>query len=256
MPARLKGVDVNEKLDAAIPKDLAFLDEEGRHVKLGDYVDGRVPVIVTFNYSSCPMLCSLQLNGVVHSLAQVDWTLGKDYRIVTIILDPNEKPDRAKETKARYLAEYGRPEGASGWHFLTGTDANIHKAAAAMGFSYGYNEVRHEYVHPAAIAMLTPDGRIARYLYGIEYHPKTMSLSLVEVAQGKIGSPFDKLILYCFHYDENEGRYAPVAMNIMRVGGGVTALVLGGFLTSFWIKESRKKRIHSSNRAQPESSQS
>lgn len=242
LPTRLKGIDVEEKLDAEIPKDVTFRDDQGRAVRLGDFVDGKVPIIVTFNYSSCPMLCSLQLNGLVTALKQVEWELGKDYRVVTVVLDPEETPDRAKETKARYLREYGRPGGDSGWHFLTGPKAHIDRAAAGLGFSYGYNEKRDEYVHPAAFAMLTPDGKIARYLYGIEYHPKTVSLSLVDVADGKIGSPFDKLILYCFHYDETEGKYAPVAMNIMRVGGGLSALVLGSFLTSFWMKESKKKK--------------
>lgn len=241
LPSRLEGIDVKEKLDTAIPKNLTFRDESGREVRLGDYVDGKLPVILTLNYSTCPMLCSLQLNGLVDSLKQVEWELGKDYRVLTILIDPDETPAHAKETKQRYLQQYGR-NGAEGWAFLSGTQANIDAAAAAMGFTYAYNEVRDEYVHPAAIAMLTPDGRFARYLYGLEYHPKTLHLSLVEVAQGKIGSPFDKLILYCFHYDETEGRYAPVAMNIMRVGGSVSALALGGFLTSFWMREGKKKK--------------
>jgi protein SCO1/2 len=244
LPKRLEGIDVEEQLDTAIPKGLRFRNHEGREVRLGDYVDGKVPVILTLNYSSCPMLCSLQLNGLVDSLAQVDWTLGKDYRVVTIILDPKETPERAKQTHDRYIVEYGRPEAAQGWQFLTGNEGQVKAAAAAIGFSYGYNEARQEYIHPAAIAMLTPDGKIARYLYGIEYHPKTVRLSLVDVAEGKIGSPFDKLILYCFHYDETEGKYAPVAMNIMRVGGGLAALVLGGFLTSFWVAEARRKKVH------------
>jgi protein SCO1/2 len=193
------------------------------------------------------MLCSLQLNGLVDSMSRVERTLGKDYRVITVILDPNEKLERTKQTHDRYVSEYGRPGAAKGWHFLTGSESHIKAVAKAVGFSYGYNEVRDEYVHPAAIAMLTPDGRIARYLYGIEYHPKTLDMSLVEVANGKIGSPFDKLVLYCFHYDETEGKYAPVAMNIMRVGGGVAALLLGGFLTSFWVAESRRKKAHSNH---------
>jgi protein SCO1/2 len=189
------------------------------------------------------MLCSLQLNGLVEALAQVDKTIGKDYRVLTVILDPDETLERTRETKARYIKQYGRAEGAEGWHFLTGKEADIKAVAKAVGFSYGYNEVRDEYVHPAAIAMFTPDGKIARYLYGIEYHPKTVDLSLVDVAGGKIGSPFDKLILFCFHYDETEGKYAPVAMNIMRVSGGLAVFVLGGFLTSFWVAEKRRRSI-------------
>jgi protein SCO1 len=244
LPKRLQGIDVEEKLEAKLPASVTFRNDAGRTVQLGDYFDGTVPVILTLNYSSCPMLCSLQLNGLVDALAQVDWTLGKDYRVLTVILDPEETLERTGETKARYIKQYGRAEGASGWHFLTGKEADIRAVADAIGFSYGYNEARGEYIHPAAVAMLTPDGTIARYLYGIELHPKTVHLSLVDVADGKIGSPFDKLILFCFHYDATEGKYAPVAMNIMRVSGGLAALVLGGFLTSFWVAETRRKKTN------------
>lgn len=248
LPARLEGIDVEERLEQTLPVDRTFTDASGKKVRLGDYFDGTVPVILTLNYSSCPMLCSLQLNALVDSLQKVDWTLGKDYRMLTVILDPKEQVARTQQTKDRYVEAYGRPEAAQGWHFLTSQDeSDIKAVASAIGFSYGYNEARDEYVHPAAIAMLTPDGTIARYLYGIEFHPKTVELSLVEVARGKIGSPFDKLLLYCFHYDETEGKYAPVAMNIMRVGGGMAALVLGGFLTSFWVAESRRKKASSNH---------
>jgi protein SCO1 len=246
LPKRLEGIDVEERLEGRLPVDRTFRDETGKPVRLGSLFDGTVPVIVTLNYSSCPMLCSLQLTGLVDSLAKVSWTLGKDYRVVTVILDPNETTARTKETKDRYVRAYGRPEAADGWHFLTSeSEADIRAVAESIGFSYGYNDAREEYVHPAAIAMTTPDGVVARYLYGIEYHPKTVELSLVEVAKGTIGSPFDKLILFCFHYDATEGKYAPVAMNIMRVSGGLAALVLGGFLTSFWVAESRRKKAPS-----------
>src|SRR5690606_38362732 len=159
-------------------------------------------------------------------------TLGKDYRIVTVSLNPAETPQRAHGTKQRYLAQYGRPEADAGaWTILTGSENNIRAVADAIGFTYGYNEKRDEYVHPADFAVTTADGTIARYLYGLEYHPKTLRLSLIEASEGKVGSAVDKLILYCFHYDASEGRYAPVAMNIMRVSGGSGAVALGGFLT-------------------------
>jgi protein SCO1/2 len=242
LPKRLEGIDVVEHLEARIPMDTRFLDEQGKSVRIGDYLTGKLPVIVTLNYSNCPMLCSLQLNGLVESLKQLDWSAGSEFEIVTVSIDPEEKPENARRTKARYLRQYGRPHAASGWHFLTGSEQSIQAVANAIGFRYGYNEKRKEYVHPAAIALLTPVGHIARYLYGIQYHPKTVRLSLVEVSQGKIGSTVDRLILYCFHYDATEGRYAPIAMNIMRVGATIGAILLGGFLLLLWKTDMKKKR--------------
>lgn len=242
LPARLKGIDVREHLGEMVAKGATFIDESGRRVTVGDFLDGQHPVILTLNYSRCPMLCSLELNGLVGSMKDVDFTAGKDFRIVTVVLDPNEKPEEARASKTRYVRQYGRSEAESGWHFLTGTEQNIHAVADSVGFSYGYNEARKEYVHPAAIILLSPTGKITRYLYGIEYKPKTLKLSLAESGEGKIGTSIDRLILFCFHYDETEGSYTPVVMNIMRVGGGLTVAMLGGFLTTYFLSESRKKK--------------
>jgi protein SCO1/2 len=243
-------VDIVEKLGVEVPRGLAFTTAEGERVTLGAMLDGSKPVILTFNYASCPMLCSLQLNGMVQSLKQIERRLGKDFEVVTVILDPKETPAGALAMKARYLASYlgANPDpsdaaaASQGWRFLTGAESEIKAAAEAVGFGYGFNEERGEYLHPAALTLLTPSGKVARYLYGIEYHPKTVSLSLVDVSEGKIGGSMEKILLYCFHYDETEGRYAPVAVNIMRLGGGLTALVLSGFLGRSWIRESRKQR--------------
>ncbi|MCA9592775.1 MAG: SCO family protein [Myxococcales bacterium] len=243
LPKRLDGVRVDEHLGDSIPLDLGFVDEEGKPVTLRDYFDGKVPVIITLNYSDCPMLCSLQLSGVVDSMKQVDWSAGKEYRLVTVSINPKEGPERARKTKARYLQQYGRPGAEDGWHFLTGSANNVHALANAIGFRYSYNEKRDEWVHPAAITVTAPNGKIARYLYGIEYHPKTLRLSLVEASEGKIGTTIDKLVLYCFHYDATEGRYAPVARNIMRLGGAIAVVVLGGFLSLLWAREAKKKRL-------------
>jgi protein SCO1/2 len=242
LPERLRGIDVREHLGDNVAKGASFIDETGKAVTLGDFLDGKHPVILTLNYSKCPMLCSLELSGLVASLKQLDWTAGGEFKIVTVVLDPGEQPAQAAESKARYVRQYGRPTGAEGWHFLTGTEASIKQVANSVGFSYGFNEKRNEYIHPAAIMVLSPQGKIARYLYGIEYHPKTMRLSLVEAGEGKIGSSIDQLVLYCFHYDAKEGSYAPVAMNIMRVSSGFGATLLGGFLTSFFLAESRKRK--------------
>ena len=240
-PKRLGGIDIIEHLDSPLPLGLEFTDTSGQAVTLSRYVRGARPVIFTLNYSDCPMLCSLQLAGLSEVLGKLDRALGRDFEIVTVSLNPEETSERARQTEARYRAEGGDVAGRSGWHFLTGTKANIDSLADALGVVYGYNEQRREYVHPAALIISTPSGRVSRYLYGIEYHPKTLSLSLVEAAEGKIGSSVDRLILYCFHYDESEGRYAPAAMNIMRVGGGLTAVALGGFLGSFWFRQSRRR---------------
>jgi protein SCO1 len=241
-PKRLEGVEVEEHLDQMLPLDVPFTDENGKQVKLRDYFDGKLPVIVTLNYSNCPMLCNLMLSGLTDGLKKVQQTPGKEFRIVTINIDPKETPEGAKKFKQRYLGMYGRPEAAAGWHFLTGAEPNIRAVADGVGFGYNYNEVRNEYAHPSAMAVATPDGRIARYLYGIEYDPKTLKLSLIESSEGKIGTTVDRLVLYCFHYDATEGRYAPVARNIMKVGGGISVVLLGGLLATLWLAELRKKK--------------
>jgi protein SCO1/2 len=242
-PKRLQGVDVKEHLGSPLPGTLGFKDDAGRDVVLGDFFRGDLPVIVTMNYSDCPMLCSLQLNALIDGLKKVDLTLGKDFRIVTVSLNPQETVERAHGTKRRYLAQYGRPEAdSSAWTILTGSEVNVRAVAETLGFSYNYNEKRNEYAHPASFIVTTPQGKIARYLYGIEYQPKTLRLSLVESSEGKVGSSMDRLILYCFHYDETEGRYAPVAVNIMRVGGSTGAVALAGLIGVLRLGERRKQR--------------
>lgn len=241
LPKRLEGIDIEEHLDRTLPLDLPFRNTRGEAVTLADYVRGERPVIFTLNYSDCPMLCSLQLTGLVAAVQGLDRQLGRDYEIVTVSLDPRETAQRAAETEARYHRELGLQPGAAAWHFLTGSQASIDSLADALGIRYAYNEKRKEYVHPAALVLSTPSGHIARYLYGIEYHPRTLSLSLVEAARGKVGSSMDRLILFCFHYDATEGRYAPMAMNIMRVGGGLSALGLAIFLGSYWLRQLRRR---------------
>jgi protein SCO1/2 len=278
LPKRLEGVDVVEHLETQVPPALAFTDEQGRPVLYDQIVKGSLPTILTLNYSDCPMLCSLQLNGLVGAMKQLDLTLGKDYRVVTVSIDPGETSESAHRTKTRYLAQYGRTSSGSassgsansgsansgsansgsaasdepgsaalaghdagGWSFLHGSEANIRAVARALGFSYNYNEARDEYAHPAAFVVTTPDGVLSRYLYGLEIHPNTLRLSLIEASQGKIGSSFDRLILYCFHYDASEGRYAPAAMNIMRLLGGAFALALLALLVFLWRGERKKK---------------
>jgi protein SCO1/2 len=241
LPKALANVDVTEHLGSPVPKSLAFKDELGRTVTLGDYFDGKLPVVLTFNYSNCPMLCSLMLNGFVAGLKELAYTPGKEFRVVTVSIDPAETPDKALRTQHRYLAQYERPEAKDGWHFLTGSEENIRAYARALGFGYAYVPERKEYAHPSAMAVATPDGRIARYLYGIEYPKESLKLSLLEASEGKLGNPLERLILYCFHYDSSVGRYAPVAANIMRVGGAFSVVLLAGFLALLFRADRRKK---------------
>jgi protein SCO1/2 len=240
-PKRLQGVDVVEHLGERVPEALSFRDQDGKQVKLSDYLHGGVPVVLTFNYSSCPMLCSLQLNAFVDALKRLDFSPGKEFRIVTVLLDPKETQETAHRFRARYLSQYARPGTEAGWTFLTGGDHEIRELARAVGFSYNYNEARGEYIHPAALTLLSPEGKIARYLYGLEYPDKTLRLGLVEASEGRVGSSLDRLILYCFHYDSSEGRYSPIAARIMQLGGGVSVLLLAGFLTVLIRRD--KKRI-------------
>jgi protein SCO1/2 len=242
-PDRLEGVDVEEHLGEVVPGAISFTAEDGSMVLYDEVVKGEIPTILTMNYSDCPMLCSLQLNALVGSMRQVDLELGEDYQVVTVSLNPNEAPAKARETRDKYLAVYARENTpANGWRFLTGSESNIRAVARGLGVKYNYNEKRDEYIHPASFAIANPDGTIGRYLYGLEYHPDTLRLSLIEASEGKIGSSIDKLILYCFHYDASEGRYAPVAMNIMRVTGSAGALALGGLIGGLFRAERRRKR--------------
>jgi len=242
VPKPLRGVDVKERLGQRLPKELAFRDEEGKSLVLGDVFDGKHPVILTLNYSNCPMLCSLQLNGFVNGLKQVEWGLNRDFRVVTVSLEPNEAQSVAERTKNRYLTQYGRPDARPGWRFLAGSPGNVKAYADALGFSYQYDSDRKEYAHPAAIVLASPDGKIARYLYGLEYDPKTLRLGLVEASEGRVGTTLDRLILYCYHYDSTVGRYAPVARKIMQLGGAVAVLILIAFLTILFRADAKRRR--------------
>lgn len=242
VPKPLEGVGVDERLDQRLPLELEFRDEQGRSVRLADYFDGKVPVIVTLNYSDCPMLCSLELNGLVTSLKQLDWSLGSEFRIVTVSLDPSEAPAKAAKTKQRYLRQYDRAGTEGGWHFLVGSEANVRQLADAVGFRYRFVPDKKEYYHAAALALATPEGRIGRYLYGVEFHPRTLRLALTETSEGKIGSAMDQLILYCSMYDAKEGSYALVASRVMKLGGLAAALLLGVFLAIMWRAELGKRK--------------
>lgn len=241
LPRELEGIGITEHPGARLPLDLEFTDEDGKPVRLAQYFPGTRPVILTLGYYRCPMLCTLVLNSLVDGIRDLAWTPGREFEIVTVSIDPLETPTLARLKKQNYLEEYARPGAAEGWHFLTGREESIRKLAGAVGFGYRYVEERQQYAHPAAIFLATPDGRMARYLYGVVYQPKTVRLALTEAGQGKIGTTADQLLLYCFHYDGQEGRYVLAATNIMRFGGATTALVVGLWLVTSWRRGARKK---------------
>jgi protein SCO1/2 len=247
LPKDLEGVGITQHLGAKLPRDVEFTDEDGKPVRLEQYFNGQKPVILTLGYYRCPMLCTLVLNSLVDGLRDLQWTPGHEFEIVTVSIDPTETPTLAKLKKQNYLEDYARPGAAGGWHFLTGREENIRKLADAVGFGYRYVEERGQYAHPAAIFLATPDGRMAKYLYGVVYQPKTVRLALTEAGQGKIGTTADQLLLYCFHYDAQEGRYVLAASNIMRLGGATTALVVGFWLMVSWRRGAHKKSLEGSN---------
>jgi protein SCO1 len=242
VPRELEGVGVDEQLDRKLSLEIELRDESGKPVRLGDYFDGKHPVVLTLNYSDCPMLCSLELSGLVQSMKQLEWTAGKEFRVVTVSIDPSETPEKAARTKQRYLRQYGREEATSGWSFLVGSEPAVRRIADEIGFRYRFVPEKKEYYHAAALALVTPDGRIGRYLYGIEFHPRTLRLALAETSEGKIGSAMDQLILFCSMYDPKEGSYALVASRVMTLGALAALLMLAVFLAVLWRGELRKRR--------------
>jgi protein SCO1/2 len=242
LPKDLENVGVIEHLDAEAPLDLPFLDSDGSPVTLAKFFDGTRPVILTMNYSNCPRLCSLQLNGVFNAMGRLDWDLGQKFQMITVSIDPQESPARAQTTKEKYLTVYNRPDVEGGWHCLVGKEENIKKLAAAVGFGYVYVAETKQFAHTAVTMILTPRGKVSRYLYGIEYDPQTFRFALLEAADGKIGSTVDRVLLNCFYYDAESGRYGPAAVKIMRLGAVLTVVILGGVLMVFWRRELRKTK--------------
>jgi protein SCO1/2 len=240
LPKALEGVGITEHLGARVPLGLEFTAEDGTPVQLSRYFDGKRPVILTLNYYRCPMLCGLLLNGLVDGLKGLSWTPGNQFEVVTLSFDPLETHTLAMLKKESFISEFGRPAAAAGWHFLTGSQANIKALTDAVGFSYRYDEERQQYAHPAGIFLLTPDGRIARVLYGVEFPSRTLKLALTEAGEGKVGSAGDQILLYCFHYDSNAGHYVVAAGNLMRLGGVATVLVVGVWLGVAWRRGANK----------------
>jgi protein SCO1/2 len=240
-PAVLREVGIDQRLDQPVPVDLGFRDEQGQAVRLGQYFGAR-PVILALVYYECPMLCTLTLNGLTSALQALTFDAGREYEVVAVSINPTETPALAAEKKRTYLQRYGRAHTAGGWHFLTGDEAAIARLAQAVGFRYRWVPEQKQFAHAAGITVLTPQGRIARYFFGVEYAPRDLRLGLVEASQRKIGSPVDQLLLYCFHYDPVTGTYAAMALNIVRLAGAITVLALGVFF--FVMRRLERKAAH------------
>jgi len=241
-PPELLGVTINEHLGEPLPTGASFRDAEGRAVTLGSFFDHKRPTLLVFAYHTCPMLCSLVLDATVRALNEVQWTVGREFDVLSISIDPKDTPETAARKRDQVVAAYGRANGTvTGWHFLVGDEANIRKVTGAVGFEYNYDARQKQYAHPAAIYLLTPDGHIARYLYGIDYPPSDIRLGLLEASQGRSISTTERLLLFCYHYDPQGKHYALVAMNVMRLGGAATAIGLGVLLAVLWARERRRR---------------
>lgn len=224
-PPILKEIGFDQKLGDALPLDIVFKDEAGKPVRLGDYF-GKKPVVLTLNYYGCPMLCTVTLSGLASALNILSIDAGREFEIVTVSFDPKEDAALATQKKASHLARYKRPTAEAGWHFLTGDQASIDRLTKAVGFRYAWDEETRQFAHPAGLVVLTPAGKIARYLYGIEYAPRDLRFALVEASAGKIGTFVDQAIIYCYQYDPMTGRYSASIMRILRTLSGITVVAL------------------------------
>ena len=236
VPAPLREIGFDQNLDKPVPLDTPFKDEAGRAVKLGDYF-GKRPVVMVFAYYDCPMLCTLVINGLASALDVLSLEPGKDFEIVTVSFNPRDTPATAAAKKAAYIARYKQPGAAAAWHFLTGDQPSIDRLTKAAGFRYVWDAETKQYAHPSGVIVVTPDGRLSRYLFGIEYGPRDLRLGIVEASEGKVGTPVDALLLYCYHYDPMTGRYGLVIMRAIRMAGAATVLALAAFIVVMVRKE-------------------
>jgi len=235
-PPLLQQVSFEQKLGAQVPLDARFRDEYGNTVALSQYF-GKKPVILSLVYYQCPMLCTQVLNGMVSSFLPLSFEVGKEFDVVTISIDPHETPQMAAAKKDVYLGRYRRAPAYTGWHFLTGDDASIHAVTDAVGFHYAYDPKLNQFAHASGIMIVTPEGKVSQYYYGVEYSPRDLRLGLIEASKNKIGTIVDQVLLYCYHYDPAKGKYGAWAMGFMRLGGVATVLALCGFMVMMWRRD-------------------
>lgn len=240
VPKQVENVTVEQKLGGSIPLDLDLLDSRGEPVKSGFFFDGRRPVLLTLNYSNCPVLCNVQLNALVQTLNQLDLRIGTDFQILTVSIDPKEATERIRQTKAKYLELLGQQPGAEvGWTFCTARESVISRLADAVGFRYTYDPKSGEYYHPAMLAFISPDGVISRYSLDVAFPVEQTKLALLDAGNGKIGSPVDQFIMWCFSYDPQRGSYVLAAWRVMRLAAATTVLCLLVTLVPYWLGRKR-----------------
>jgi protein SCO1 len=243
LPAMVRGVGIDQNLNGQIPLELTFKNETGQPVRLGQYFRQK-PVVLALVYYECPMLCDMVLNGLTHSMEGISLDVGKDYEVVTVSFNPKDTWQLAGAKKSNYVEKYQRKGAAEGWHFLVGTEDTVKKLADSVGFHYKYDPISKQFAHASGIMVLTPEGKLSRYFYGIEYKPRDFRLGLVEASQHKIGTPVDAIMLFCFHYDPMTGKYGFVIMNVIRTLGSATIIALGTLLFVL-IRRDRQQRLHS-----------
>lgn len=241
LPPQLGAVNFEQKLDAQIPLDATFQNEFGQTVKLNDFFHQGRPVILNLVYYECPMLCTEVLNGLSSTMRTMKFDLGREYDVLTISFDAREKPELAAAKKRAYLQRYGRPDAQNYWHFLTGDENNIRALTDAVGFHFQWDPKMQQYAHAAGIMVLTPEGRVSKYFYGVDYSPKDLRLGLVDASQNRIGSVVDQVLLYCYHYDPRTGKYGAVITRVLQLAGGATVLILGTFLVIMFRHEPKKR---------------
>ena len=232
-PPRLENVGIEQHLDAQVSPDLTFRDDTGKTVKLEDYF-GHKPLILNLVYYNCTMLCGEALAGLSSAMRLVKFDVGNEFDVITVSFDPRETPEMAAAKKREYVKRYGRANAAAGWHFLTGQPESIDALTKTVGFQYQYDAKSNQYAHATAIMVLTPQGRISRYFYGVDFPPKDLRMGLVEASQGKIGNAVDAVLLYCYHYNPESGKYGAVVANILRLAAAATIFLLGGLIFILW----------------------
>ena len=238
----LQEIKFDQKLDAQVPLDLLFRDETGRAVPLSDYF-GKRPVILALVYYECPMLCSQVLSGLTSALDVLQFNVGKEFDVVAVSFNPKEGPGLAQGKRQSTIERYKRPGTEQGWHFLTGPPESIAQLTDAVGFKYAWDETTKQYAHAAGVVVLTPEGKVSKYFFGIEYAPRDLKFGLIQAADNKIGSPVEKLLLYCYHYDPATGTYGVVAMTAVRIAGGLTILGMAAFWFVMWRRGKRAPRL-------------
>jgi len=246
VPKEIKGAEVTEHLgDTVSINDITLRDETGKPVKLAEFFHKGRPVLLNLGYYGCPMLCSMVLNGMTDSMKGVtEWTPGREYEILSVSIDPTEGPELAAKKKQAYLESFGRPEAASGWHFLTGTrqtEDQIRKLAGQVGFGYKYDAEQKQYAHGAVLVVLTPEGRVSRYLYGMKFFAKDLKLALLEASNGKIGNVIERILLFCYRYDPQSRKYSVYLNRVMQAGSAGTIVLFGGYLAVFWRGQRKRK---------------